>query len=430
MTKTFSSFMKEAIVPENPDTHKVFPDILTEMDAGSIRDFNLWLEALSAKCHIKFPSDLIESRLNLYGFTAYLDEEYIIEDDETDGQEVYVIYKEYGDPVQQIDHTETVHNAVIVVDWRKEGGEYYVDARVETVTATEFSDILAGLDAPDEDGTDPEDLIDDESMVVNEGLTTDELKKKVFDKGYYDGSDGLSTDQKYMDKLPASLRPEYKKGHAAGRKDIKEETNLEESHYIGDKVQHKETGRKGKIVALKTGYTASGKTHEVRWADGSRSVSSHKKSELKKIKEEVVEEGLKLIATHSNGNDHAKVYRNSEYNEYQVKYHKNGKHLKNADSFHDDKEDAHATAKHQVANLKEEVIEEGKSTPVYENGKLVGHKGKVNNGKGELVDVFVPVNSDIPDTKEITPHGGKTNLPATKDKGKLWKSFKSNVLAK
>ncbi len=101
---------------------------------------------------------------------------------------------------------------------------------------------------------------------------------------------------------------------------------------------------------------------------------------LKKEVAETVEEGMKLIATHhsEDGKDHAKVYKDSEWGEYRVKFHKNGKHLVNADYHTDDKEDAHGTAKYQVKNLKEEVeLEEGNELLIAKH--LIRRYGKNTN---------------------------------------------------
>lgn len=76
-----------------------------------------------------------------------------------------------------------------------------------------------------------------------------------------------------------------------------------------------------------------------------------------KVKEEFELDEAKLIATHtsSDGKKVAKVYRDSEWDEYHVKHYTDGKHHTKADYHTDDKDDAHGTAKHFV---KEEVLGE------------------------------------------------------------------------
>ena len=66
-----------------------------------------------------------------------------------------------------------------------------------------------------------------------------------------------------------------------------------------------------------------------------------------------VDESMRLVHTHSDGPHHAKVYKDTEWGEYRVKYFKNGKHLPKADSHHDDADDAHGTAKHELKRMNE-----------------------------------------------------------------------------
>jgi hypothetical protein len=71
------------------------------------------------------------------------------------------------------------------------------------------------------------------------------------------------------------------------------------------------------------------------------------------IKEEKLNEGLRLVATHGvhgAGSKSAKVYKNNEFGEYQVKHYTNGEHHKDADYHTDDKQDANETAKKHVTS--------------------------------------------------------------------------------
>lgn len=81
------------------------------------------------------------------------------------------------------------------------------------------------------------------------------------------------------------------------------------------------------------------------------------------IKEEVIEEGMRLLQTHGvhgAGGKSAKVYKNAEYGEHVVKFYSNGEHHKDADYHTDDKTDAHDTAKkHIVSKNHESVTYEG-----------------------------------------------------------------------
>jgi len=66
--------------------------------------------------------------------------------------------------------------------------------------------------------------------------------------------------------------------------------------------------------------------------------------------EESINESMKLLSTHKsdNGRHHAKVYKDSEWNEHRVKFYTDGKHHEEADYHTDDKNDAVDTAKSQV----------------------------------------------------------------------------------
>ena len=58
-----------------------------------------------------------------------------------------------------------------------------------------------------------------------------------------------------------------------------------------------------------------------------------------------LDEAKKLIHAFTHGDHTAKVYRDAEYNEYQVHHFKNGKHMGEGPvSFHDHKDDAMGTA--------------------------------------------------------------------------------------
>lgn len=68
-----------------------------------------------------------------------------------------------------------------------------------------------------------------------------------------------------------------------------------------------------------------------------------------------LDEGLRKIGSHksADGTREAHVYKDSEWGEHRVKFHRNGVHQTKADYHTDDKEDAHDTAKHFC---KEDVI--------------------------------------------------------------------------
>ena len=61
-----------------------------------------------------------------------------------------------------------------------------------------------------------------------------------------------------------------------------------------------------------------------------------------------IDEGVRKVADYCCGRHKATTHKDSETGEYQVKFHTDGKHAKDADYFTDDKEDAAGTAKKQV----------------------------------------------------------------------------------
>ena len=72
------------------------------------------------------------------------------------------------------------------------------------------------------------------------------------------------------------------------------------------------------------------------------------------IDEEVLDEAKKIIHKYTpEGGEHsAKIYRDPEYDEYQVHYYKGNKHMgEDAVSYHDDKNDAVGTCKAEVDRL-------------------------------------------------------------------------------
>jgi hypothetical protein len=74
------------------------------------------------------------------------------------------------------------------------------------------------------------------------------------------------------------------------------------------------------------------------------------------VKEDVeqIDEALRTVSTHGKGEGqhHAVVKRDVEYNEYQVHFYKDGKHMGEGPvSHHDDKADAQSTADHEVKRM-------------------------------------------------------------------------------
>ena len=74
-----------------------------------------------------------------------------------------------------------------------------------------------------------------------------------------------------------------------------------------------------------------------------------------KLEEETLEEGMKIVSKHgAEGETHsAKVYKDSDWGEYRVKFYKDGKHVgEDADYHTDDLDDAKSTADSQLSRYK------------------------------------------------------------------------------
>lgn len=106
----------------------------------------------------------------------------------------------------------------------------------------------------------------------------------------------------------------------------------------------------------------------------------------KKVNEEQIEEALRTVSTHGKGQGqhHAVVKRDAEWNEYQVHFYKDGKHMGEGPvSHHDDKADAQSTAEHEVKrmNAKNEAVSpfDWKNRPSElkkKPGETTGHDSK------------------------------------------------------
>jgi hypothetical protein len=69
------------------------------------------------------------------------------------------------------------------------------------------------------------------------------------------------------------------------------------------------------------------------------------KIDLEPKTKDKIDESMRLIKKHENGNKTAKVYKDNEWDEYRVKHYTGGKHHSDADYHTDDVDDAHASAK-------------------------------------------------------------------------------------
>ncbi len=124
-------------------------------------------------------------------------------------------------------------------------------------------------------------------------------------------------------------------------------------------------------------------------------------------KEEVeLDEAKRIVSTHGDGVHTAKVYKDHEYNEYQVHFFKNGKHMGEGPvSYHDDKKDAQDTANSELkrmnSNQNEEVdLDEAKSLYTMSDDELSAeHKrvqDKINSAPaGKMITMNHPLSQRL-----------------------------------
>lgn len=133
----------------------------------------------------------------------------------------------------------------------------------------------------------------------------------------------------------------------AGTKLAKEETDLSETPHLrsADFKQIMVLGPNGKVIKRKI----KSQLNVGRPDQGGYSPDQTYES---------IDEAMKLLGTHENGNRMAKVYRDTEWDDHIVKYHTNGVHHKKADSHHyEDSEDAHDSAKNWIRKANESIDE-------------------------------------------------------------------------
>lgn len=94
----------------------------------------------------------------------------------------------------------------------------------------------------------------------------------------------------------------------------------------------------------------------------------------KSIQQEEVEEiveGMKIVSKHGEGQHTAKVYKDSDWNEYRVKYFKDGNHVgEDADYHSDDLDDAKSTADTELSHMNKHVAESIEESYVARHGKV------------------------------------------------------------
>ena len=102
-------------------------------------------------------------------------------------------------------------------------------------------------------------------------------------------------------------------------------------------------------------YIKSGKVHESTIVEAKSPGEKYWAKKVKAVAKAAEKPNIRLVQTHVDGDKTAKVYKNNDHGEYQVKFHSGGTYHKDNDYFSDDKDDAHATAKSWIKAKNEEV---------------------------------------------------------------------------
>jgi len=141
------------------------------------------------------------------------------------------------------------------------------------------------------------------------------------------------------------------------------------------------------------------------------------KEEIKQIDEESLTAGKRLISKHGEGSHTARVYKDTEYNEYQVHHYKDGKHMGEGPiSYHDDKEDAEDTAKMSLRKRMKEEIDLEETSLVKFSTDADSYPGHIK----QITKIHKSLRTDHPDKVHKSFGGdGTTGFVKVKNKAHI-----------
>jgi len=188
--------------------------------------------------------------------------------------------------------------------------------------------------------------------------------------------------------------------------------------------------KKGSLSPLKAaGMKKGGKAHE--------DVAADKALIKKMVKSEArtghakggstygVASKMRLLKTHTEGENSAKVYKNPDTGEHQVKFFKDGVHQKKADYFADDPSDAHGTAQESLKRGFNAGGRTGRATGgqvfsgpgypgkipgVVPGGRTARATGGKTKGKGKTA-INIVINAGKADDGSVMPPPGPMGAP-------------------
>ncbi len=119
------------------------------------------------------------------------------------------------------------------------------------------------------------------------------------------------------------------------------------------------------------------------------------RAELQRREREGVKEGRKLLQTQAAGAKTAKVYRDTDTDEYVVKFFVDGKHQPQADYFTDDKQDAMNTARAEVNRSRMESVKEADDFDTDEIKQIEKEIGSDDDENPRDIEKEVPSELDL-----------------------------------
>ncbi len=186
----------------------------------------------------------------------------------------------------------------------------------------------------------PKDKITHGDVLHGRGVRKEEAEKKPVSAFDWKNMPRQTSDGKT--KTGHAMK-QTKTGRVYTKEEIVDEGMMDTIKKVGkkviDTVSHKDDTDLIKDMQKKAGVPVTGK---------------------KPVKEQALEEAMRNVSTHKgDGPHHAVVKRDVEWNEYQVHFYKDGKHMGEGPvSHHDDKKDAQDTAEHEVKRMNAKAVKE------------------------------------------------------------------------
>jgi hypothetical protein len=239
------------------------------------------------------------------------------------------------------------------------------------------------------------------------------------------GSRTVKEDIEQIDELSKSTLGSYIS--KASKDAVRKTKNAAGEHSAGDEefADGLKALKQGKSADTVKSHTDKGMAHRSagykQQAKAGSRLSGIESASKRLAKEEFeqIEEALRNVSVHGKGEGpvHAVVKRDAEWNEYQVHFYKNGKHMGEGPvSHHDDKKDAQDTAEHEVKRMNKSVNEGVMDTVKRVVKKVVdtvGHGSDEDLRKDLQKKMGLPQTGKKPSMKEEVMVEEEGSIPKT-----------------